>query len=145
MVLGFKDLVISFILVGVFVFAFISFGYQFQLDMGANQTLLDDEDSGIREAFHSMNSSLSDIESTANSSMFSVSAEEFDTSGGEITFKTIPKATTNFWTRTTGIFDLLRTFLFKTLGISSTVLGAIATIFTVTLILLGWKLWRTGT
>ncbi len=145
MAVGFKEFVISFILIGVFVFAFISFGNQFQIDMNANQTILESEDSNLSGLFYSMNRSLAGAETTAGSSRVSVANETFDTIGGEITYKTIPKATINFWDTTTGIFSLVRNFLAPTLGIDAVILTAIGTIFTITLIALGWKFWRTGT
>jgi len=140
-----KDFVIAFILVGVFIFAAVSFGNQFQLDMGANQSLLNQTQSQVNQTHFNQQFNISDARSVANVSMIGVKGEQFETTGGEITYRSIPKTTLNFWGVVSGTWKIVANLLISTLDISTVVIIAIATIIAITLIYYLWKNVRTGT
>ncbi len=141
---GIKNVLISFVLVAIFVFAFISFGNQFQKEMDANQTILNESISELNKTFKNIEVNLSDAKDKANASKTSVEKEQLEISGGEITYRSIPKTTLSFWSSVISFFSILGGLIFTTLGVSPVIIGGITTITLIVLIFLFWKNIRTG-
>lgn len=139
-----KNFIIGFVLVALFVFSFVSFGRQFQLDMGSNQTILNESVSGLNESYYDIETDLSEASTTAKASRNRTEGEQLEVSGGEITYRSIPKSTLSFWGTVSGIFSVIGSLLISTLGVPVIVIGAISTIIVISLIYYFWKNIRTG-
>lgn len=149
---GFKTLVISFILVGLFIYALIAFGIQFQTDMDANQTILNETTSNLNTTYGSLKTNLTGAEDTGKSSRekFEDQAPITSTSG-EVSFTSIVAAGKNFAGTMTGFFKTIFGLLKVTLGFDDTddtaftiVLSTLGAIFLVTVIFFAWRAYRAG-
>lgn len=144
---GTRNLVIAFVLVSLFIFAFVSFGVQFQTDMGANQTILNETKGGLNTTFIQIETQLSEMKSTTNSSRTAVEEEGVGIDEGQITSTSIISTVLTFWSRISGTWQAIKGLfdVFFDKDMRNVFLGAIGTILTITLILYAWKTWRTGT
>ena len=144
---GLKTLIISFLLVGLFMYALISFGTQFQTDMGANQTILNDTDSNLSGTYYDLNESLVGSQSTGESARESFESEEAKAEFGSLTFKSIVGIGKSFTGTMVTFFKIIFSSIKTIFGLSSSFLAVISTlsaIFLVTIIFFAWRAYRAG-
>ena len=148
---GFKTLVISILLVGLFMYALIAFGVQFQTDMDANETILDTEDSNLNDTYEALKTNLTGAEDTANATRTSFESEEAKSEFGSLTFKSIVGVGKSFTGTMANFFNIIFDLLKVVLGLDdedsaafTVVIGTLGAIFLVTVIFLAWRSYTSG-
>lgn len=151
-----KDIMVGFLVFGIFIIALISFGVNFANENDA-ETLVTDNNSPIQTIYSGVNSTIynydgNNIQEKANDS-FGGFHDEGDTTGilGTITdffissLLAVGKTITGI---SNAIFNVTLAPLLKALGIQpgiARIIGiVVSTIMLFTLILLAWKLYRLG-
>ncbi len=140
---GFKQFTVAFLLVGFFFFAMINFGIQMATDNDTNVSIINND--AINRSFSKLNSSLLDIQDTAESNkktLFGGQIKETD-SGLSIlqTFNIAKTMSTSFLSAT---FFTLGEFITSALGLNPLIYAVFVAIFILTFIYLIIKLLRTG-
>jgi len=140
--IGFKGLIVGFLLVGLFFFAMVNFAYQFAIDNGANQTIMGNAD--INKSFGKMELQLNESSDTAQGQRQSLESETPIFSAGFFILGSILGAGKVFTSSLIVIFDILTGPISLYLGISSTVIGVITAILLISIIFLAWRLYKLG-
>jgi len=143
----FGDFTIGILLTGLFMFVFIAFGGQMAIDNPTNQTILDDN--SISQVYTSINSTLLGVKSVtddANKGWFSSQISKVTGGTGGIVIDSIVGITqlisSGFLTLT---FQIIANFITNVLGLNSNLIfGLMMSFFTLTIILLGWRVYRAG-
>jgi len=151
MATGLKTLIISFLLVGLFTYSFISFGDKFQNDMDANQTLLNESDSNLNSTYGFFRTNLEESEDTANTSRTSFESEKVTSEFGSLTLSSVVGVAKSFTGTMIGffnvIFDLIKVVFGFDEGNSAAftaVIGTLSAILLITIIFFAWRWIRTG-
>jgi hypothetical protein len=139
---GLKQMLITSLLIGLFIFAMVSFAVEFGTQNDANQTILDNE---------AINSTYVDLESDLNTA---INTTESQRGGffkdipviGEISviLNSIVGTVRVFIELMKGFYDLTLGLIAKTLGINPIIMGVITAIILMTTILLAWRVYRSG-
>lgn len=148
---GLKTLIISVLLVGLFMYALIGFAVQFQTDMGANETILNEDDSNLNATYGALKTNLTGAEDTANATRTSFESEEAKSEFGSLTFKSIVGVGKSFTGTMANFFNIIFNLLKVVLGLDdddnasfTVVIGTLGAIFLVTVIFLAWRSYRSG-
>ena len=141
--MGFLDKVSGAILVVVYVFALLMFGYTAQLDNNVNNTILDDEHfAGINDT---LSSTLGDVRGDAQAQRNVTESQEplisFDQGFGLLT---IPKNIAKFTSMMFSSFNLVTGLLEDVFGIPSLVFNVIGGLLIVVVLILGWRVIKVG-
>lgn len=143
-----RKFVTGFLVIALFAFAFISFGINFQSEWDANSSISDDPHmstiySGVNDSIHS---SHSDVEGQKGTLY-----EEDPTQTGDVAsliFAGVSAIASVFTGVANGIFGVITYPLMNALGLPQGIASVIGTvlssIFLITVVLLGWKLMKTG-
>lgn len=148
---GLKTLIVSVLLVGLFMYALIAFGVQFQTDMDANQTILNTTDSNLNKTYGNLRTNLTGAEDTANATRTSFESEEAKSEFGSLTFKSIVGVGKSFTGTMANFFNIIFDLFKVVLGLDeddtsafTIVIGTLGAIFLVTVIFFGWRAYRSG-
>lgn len=139
---GFKDLFITFALLGVFALAMFSFGVEISINNNSNNSL--GNEPSMKNLNSSLISDLSSFNSKANSSKSNFESESPTSGFGELIIFSIISAGKVFTGMIFGIFNGLFLPLSQVIGISVVVLGVIASILTISLIIYAWRVYKSG-
>lgn len=139
---GFKDYVVSAIIIGIFIFAFFGFGIQLANENNLNNTLLNNK---------AINESYTDIESELNSTVGSVTDQQGGFFEGivilediEMFLTSIVGGTKTFFNVMTGFYNLFLDLIEKTIGIPSLISNIILAIMILIMILAAWRVYKAG-
>lgn len=141
---GLKTLIISFLLVGLLLYALISFGVQFQTDMEANETILNEKI--LNNTYGGLRVNLTSGEDTANASRTNFEREEAKAEFGSLTLSSVVGVAKSFTGTMTSFFNVFFGLLVVVLLSKEflIVTGTLAAILLITVIFLGWRWIRTG-
>jgi hypothetical protein len=139
--MGMREYIISGFLVGLFSISFLYFILIVSQD---NDSVGLINDKTLNKTFYSLNSSLSGIQAKTESEYNATATEPISAGFGSIILFSIRNAGTVFGGSVTSIIKPLLIFSQETLGIPPVVLGIISAIIIVSLIFLGWKMYRLG-
>lgn len=142
MVASFRNLFITFTLVGVFVLAMISFGSQLQKDNNADGSILDDQ--RINNTFIKLGGNLSKFNSTAQSQKDVYEVERPERGFGSLIIFSLVTVIQKFVTLVVGVFNILIILPAEILGLPNVVMGTLEAIFLISIIILGWRVLRVG-
>jgi len=141
----FRQLLVSVILVGLFIFAFINMGIQLSNNNDANISIMDDP--AINKSFGEINETLSELDEKAEERRLAFAEEQSSIATGYFILGSIFKTGTVFLSSivglTTGIFELISTSLGLG-GVGSIVIGVFSGLIIITVVLLLWRLYKVG-
>ena len=139
---GISGMIISFILVGLFALAFITFIYQTSLDNNPQSELLTEP--VMNQTFNSLNETLNSYQTIAEEQKnLTFSENPLIATFGLVSFA-IVGAGRIFSNIIMGTFNIITTMLFNVIGIPPIIFGIIFTIIIITVVFLLWRNWRQG-
>lgn len=139
--MGYKDMIISALLIGLFTFCFISFIYQTSIDNDSS-TLLKDQ--SLNRTFLALNSSLLSYQSIAQTQQNSSNSDSPTSNLGDIILYSIVGVGRTFTTMITGVYLIIFDSATENLGIPPIVFGVLTTIMIISIIFLMWRLFKSG-
>ena len=142
MAISFREVFITFALIGVFVFAGISFIVQTQLDNDVENTILENE--VINKTYTNLETDLSDFGSETQTQKESFESEIPERGFGSLIIFAIIGVGQKFTGMITGIYNIFIVLPASILGISPVVIGVFTAMLIVSLILLAWRVYRAG-
>ena len=138
----FKDLIITALLVGLFIFAVISFGVQLSKNNNANMSILNNP--SINKSFVSITSELEEAEDTAESGRVGLWSGIPILEEVGIVLDSIVSVGQVFSGMVIGVFGITFELITTTLGIPPIVLGVITAIILISIVLLAWSVFKAG-
>ncbi len=142
MVTSFREVFTTFVLIGVFVFAGISFIVTTQRDNGVTNTILDND--VINRTYSNLETDLGGLSSNASTQKESFESEIPERGFGSLIIFAIVGVGNKFTGMIVGIYNILIVLPASLLGISPIVIGALTAILLLSLILLVWRVYRVG-
>ncbi len=142
MVHSFRKLFTVFSIIGLFVFAAISFIDSLQTENNASSSILENE--LINRTFSSLSEDISDQQTTTNSSKNAFESEIPAPGFGSLIIFAIVGVTHTFTSILTGTYNLIIVLPLVTLGIPSPVANILGSILMITLTLFAWRVYRVG-
>lgn len=142
MAISFRDLFITFALIGLFVFAGISFIVTTQQDNDVENTILDDEI--INRTYIKLETNLSDFESTTQTQKESFEEEIPERGFGSLIIFSIISVGQKFTGLIAIVYNVLIILPASILGIPKVVISILSSILIVSLVLLIWRVYRIG-
>ncbi len=142
MAISFREVFVTFALIGIFVFAGISFIVQTQLDNDVENTILENE--VINKTFTNFETDLSDFSSKTQTQKESFESEIPERGFGSLIIFAIIGVGQRFTGMITGVYNIFIVLPASILGISPIVIGVLTSILIVSLVLLIWRVYRTG-
>jgi len=141
---GIRNMVISFILVGLFSLALISFIYQATIDNNPSSKLLTTPE--LNTTFYNLNKTLSGYQDTAESQKNKTFDENVNplVATFELAIYAIVGVARIFSNMIVNVWDILTGFMFNVIGIPAIVIGVIFAIITITIVFYLFKMWRVG-
>lgn len=148
--MGFKDILIGTLIVGLCLFALVNFGIQTQVDN--NSTLRLTDNYLLNDSFGDLNSelgsNLSGSQSLAESQREGFETEIPTEGDDNFKFKSIISTGKSFTGMLRNLYNVIFGLIFKSLGINTgagrIIFGTIATIIIITIIFLLWRAYRSG-
>jgi len=143
-----RNMVIAFVVIGLFAFAFISFGVSFQQEWGAEQTITDN--THISSIYSGVNDSIESSYQSSEEQKGSMTEEEPGQSGSvsELIMGAISNIAKVFTGVIDSVFGAITKPLLKALGLPQQVARIVgivlSTILAITTTLLIWKLFKLG-
>lgn len=139
--MGFKEIFIGFVLIGVFSISLINFGVLIAQENDSDKSILDD--SRINSAYTGLNNSYKTFQNDANESLASFNQDSTSTSTGFLLLGSIINAGKVFTTMIVGTFNIVTTLIFGTLFGNSPAAALIFGVFSAILFfLIIFSLWR---
>lgn len=138
----FKGLIITALLVGLFIFAVISFGIQLAENNNANMSILNNP--SINKSFASITSELEEAEDTAESGRVGLWSGIPILEEVGIVLDSIVSVGQVFSGMVIGVFGITFELITTTLGIPPIVLGVITAIILISIVLLAWSVFKAG-
>lgn len=142
MATSFREVFVTFALIGVFVFAGISFIVTTQLDNDVENTILENE--VINKTYTNLETDLGDFGSETQTQKESFESEIPERGFGSLIIFAIIGVGQRFTGMITGVYNIFIVLPASILGISPVVIGVLSAMLMVSLILLVWRLYRTG-
>ncbi len=142
---NFRQLVVGFLIVGIFMFSLISFGITLQTQNNSSQSLLDD--STFNDTFGDLQTEIQGSKVVADNQREAFESQEPGAGGFNFDLTSIIGAGikfTDFLSSAGGMITIILTAPQVYLGIPGIVTIGIASLITITIILLAWRLYRTG-
>jgi len=140
---NFKSLIITALIIGTFVFAFINFGYHFAQDNSTNISII--QNSKINESFKNIST---ELEATSANAIESQRKGFFSDIPlfGEITIvlKSIVGVGKIFGEVIINMWKLILGLIKDTLGISPIITKVISSVIIISVVLLAWRVYRAG-
>lgn len=141
--MGFLDKISGGILVGLFVFVFLMFGYSSQIDNNVNDTILDDEHfKGINDTFFG---NLSSIQGDAKEqrSNFEGQTPLLGSDSG-FGLLTVPRNIAKFTSMMFSSIGLVTQLLEDVIGVPAIVFNILSGLLVIIILVLGWKVIKGG-
>ncbi len=140
--MGFRELFITFALIGVFILCMVNFGVQIAQDNESNESILNEEI--INRSFNvGLNASLTPFQDQAEEQQGKFEEDSTALGAGFFMLEAILNAGKIFSGMIVGIWNLI--FLpLDILGIPRAVIGVMATILIVSLVLFAWRAYKSG-
>lgn len=142
----FKGLLITTLLIGLFLFAIISFGVNLSLDNNQNATIL--QNKAINKTFGQLGTNLSNSRSTAEGQKTATETEVPTAGSDSLLLLSIKSAIKVFSSTMTNIYNLTFGLIFETLGLSAgtgaVILGTMFAILAIVIVFLGWRVLKAG-
>ncbi|KKN11228.1 hypothetical protein LCGC14_1028590 [marine sediment metagenome] len=142
MVTSFREVFINFALIGVLVFATISFIVIFQQDNNVTDTIL--SDSRINTSFNSLTTQLINLEENTTTQKDSFESDVPETGAISLIIFAIVGVGQVFTSLIVGTYNIIIVLPATILGVSPVVIGVLTAILSVTLVLLVWRVYRVG-
>ncbi len=139
---GFRESVISIVLVGLFIFAFISFGGQIALDNGANNTILTNP--AVNKSFIDIQSQLEEVQIDTENQKQAWFEDVPIVGDINLIWKSLTGIIRVFFDVIVNMYNLIISLISETIGISPVVLNTIAALLSISMLLLLWRLVRSG-
>ncbi len=142
---NFRQFVIAFIVIGLFMFSMFSFATQIQSQNNASQPLVDDP--YFNSTFGQIETELENSQVVAQGQREAFEGQEPGTGGFTFDLTTIISAGTKFFSflaGSTGLIALIFSTASRTLGINPIILTVLMGSILLTAVFLGWKYIRTG-
>lgn len=140
--MDFKNLTIIMLLLGLFIFAIMSASIGLTSENNVNNTLMESE--SINSTFGNLQTQLETTQSTTNGTKSAFEQETPTLGTDSFLFSSIINAGKVFTTLISSIFNLTFGLISEVLGISPIILGVLSAILLLSIILLAWKLYKTG-
>ncbi len=142
MVTSFREVFITFALIGVFVFAGISFIVTTQRNNGVTNTIL--ENDIINRTYSNLETDLGGLSSNASTQKESFESEIPERGFGSLIIFAIVGVGNKFTGMIVGIYNILIVLPASLLGIPPVVISVMTAILLISLILLVWRVYRVG-
>ena len=141
---SFREQYTTFILIGLFVFAIISFGLTLQLQNGIdeNETLLSND--VINRTYARLGENLSEIGTEAQTQKDSFESEVPERGFGSLIIFAIVGVAQSFGNGIIAVYNIIIVLPASVLGVPSQVISALTSILLVSLTLLAWRVYRSG-
>ena len=139
---GFRNLIVSFILISLFFFALLSFGINLAINNSSNQSILDNN--VINTAFGNLSTQIGTINSTAATQLNATQQEAPQQPTGDFTLTGVIGSVWKFAGIITGSFNLIFVAAATILGIPVEVLIVLGGILSIMIILLAWRVFKAG-
>ncbi len=140
--MGLKEMVISFVLVGLFFVAMVNFGANLAIDNNANQSIL--EDPRINSTFQDTNVQLFAAYDTANESRVTFERDEIKADSDNLIITSIK----GVGTAVGGTLSAMANLMFGTLGdvlnVPPVALATIMAILGISIVFASWRAYRAG-
>lgn len=140
--MGFREILISSLLVGLIIICLFGFASQTATDNNANRSIMDD--TGVNTAFSNMTSAINNAYPTASAQLNSTSEEQPSLSFGSLVLFSIVGAGRVFTGTLTGIYQIFFVLVVTELHIPAIVMNTFMAIILITLIFSLWRLIRIG-
>jgi hypothetical protein len=137
-----EQIFIGFALVGLFIFAMISFGVQLQQDNNVTEGII--ENDVINKTYSDLSSELGSSKGSMSEGMGKFENETASTGTISLIFHTIPTIGKTIRGIVTGVFGILVRLPARVLGINEIVIGVLEAILLVLLIVGLWRLYKVG-
>lgn len=141
---GLKSMIITFLIIGLFSFALISFGVNFPDNNLANQSLLDDQ--RINTSYSQLSTELQDTKTTSEAQLDVLEETEAETGSENVVFRSVASVWKAFKSMSIGLFNIVFGLIFDVLLGQAfvAVVGVIGAIVTLLIAFYVWKWVRTG-
>ncbi len=139
---SFRETFVIFALIGVFVFASISFIVKTQTDNSVTRTIL--EDGIINRTYVDLESNLNSTREQVQTQKDSFESENPERGFGSLIIFSIVGVGKTFAGMTLGVYNIFIVLPSEVLGIPRIVVGVFTAILVVSLILLVWRVYRSG-
>jgi len=139
---SFREIWVSFILIGLFIFSMISFIALMQDKNNVDDSILENEI--INNTFNKLSQNLTILENNTQTQRQSFESEIPERGFGSLIIFSIVGVTQKFTALLIGIFNIIIVLPASILGISPIVTSALGSILLVSLVLLGWRVYRIG-
>ncbi len=142
MVTSFREVFLTFSLIGIFVLAGISFIVTTQRDNGVENTIL--ENDVINRTFTNLESDLGGFSSNASTQKESFESEIPERGFGSLIIFAIVGVGNKFTSLIVGVYNIFIVLPASLLGIPSVVISVLTSILLLSLVLLIWRVYRVG-
>ncbi len=142
MPISLREVFVTFALIGIFVFAGISFIVQTQLDNDVENTIL--ENKVINKTFTDFETDLSEFRTESQTQKDSFESEDPAPGFGSLIIFSIVGVGKTFSGMTLGVYNIFIVLPASILGVPPIVIGVLTTILIISLILLAWRVYRVG-
>ena len=139
---GFRGLLISFLLVGLFTFSMITFGDKLIDDNEGNESVIDHP--AVQTLNTTIFGNLSDTQSQAQTKRESFEEEEPSAGFGTLLLFSLVEVARAFTSTFVVLYNVLFGFARDILGIPTIAMITIGATMLITVILLSWRLFKTG-
>jgi len=139
---GFKGLIITTLLIGLVIFAMLSWALTFQLSNNADETLLDNP--SINKTYSNLYTHLDSAQGTSESQRTGFEQEVPTVGTDSFLFSSIIGAVKTFTSTIANIFSVTFVYIGSVLGIHPVVIGVFVAIIIITAILLAWRVAKIG-
>lgn len=138
---NFREMVIAFVIIGIFFVALVGFSMQFEEDNNTNVSLI--HNSRVNSSFVEIETNFTEFEDTASSQLNATQSDEITINADSLTISSIWGSITKFFSIIVVVSNLLLNMLFSW-GISPVILSGFVIIIIITVIFLAWKTIRAG-
>ena len=142
MAISFREVFVTFALIGVFVFAGISFIVQTQVDNDVENTILENE--VINKTFTDFETDLGNFGPNTTEQKGSFDSEIPERGFGSLIIFAIIGVGQRFTGMVIGVYNIFIVLPASILGLPPVVISVLGSILTVSLILLAWRVYRAG-
>lgn len=139
---GMNKTLITFGIIGLFVVAFLSFAFQFEEDNSISDGIRNN--SILNKTYVNLENNLTGMEEKANQENVGQDTESVTESAGSLVFFSITSAGKTIKGIIVGVYNALVIIPAQILGVSSVVVILFGSLLTLTLILLAWRLYKSG-
>jgi hypothetical protein len=138
----FKEFLVSFAVIGLFIFAILTFAVNFQLENQTSIGLM--TDSRMNDTYNDINENLNDLNLEAIKQMNNTENAELEQGVDYFSIASIWGSFKKFASNIKGVSNILGNSMRNYIGIDPLVIAFIFSIVLISLVFLGWKLLRVG-